>query len=90
MSALSRPEFHSEEAAFAHLEKIIWDDAPVCVHCGGVDRITKVKANPAKRIRVGLWRCGDCKKQSPQRHRPTRMRLAGFALTFVIRSTPPQ
>jgi transposase-like protein len=28
-----------------------------------VDRITKVKANPAKRIRLGLWRCGDCKKQ---------------------------
>lgn len=28
-----------------------------------MDRLTKVKANPAKRIRVGLWRCGDCKKQ---------------------------
>ena len=63
MSALSRPEFHSEEAAFAHLERIIWGGAPVCPHCGGVDRITKVKANPAKRIRVGLWRCGDCKRQ---------------------------
>lgn len=63
MSALSRPEFHGEEAAFAHLERIIWGDAPVCPHCGGLDRITKVKANPAKRIRVGLWRCGDCKKQ---------------------------
>jgi transposase-like protein len=63
MSALSRPEFHSEEAAFAHLEKIIWAGEPVCPHCGGVDRITKVKANPAKRIREGLWRCGDCKKQ---------------------------
>jgi transposase-like protein len=63
MSALSRPEFHGEEAAFAHLERIIWGDAPVCPHCGGLDRITKVKANPAKRIRIGLWRCGDCKKQ---------------------------
>lgn len=63
MSALSRPEFHSEAAAFAHLEKIIWGDAPVCPHCGGLDRITKVKANPTKRIREGLWRCGDCKKQ---------------------------
>jgi transposase-like protein len=63
MSALSRPEFHSEEAAFAHLERIIWNGSPVCPHCGGLDRITKVKANPAKRIRVGLWRCGDCKKQ---------------------------
>lgn len=63
MSALSRPEFHSEEAAFAHLEKMIWAGAPVCPHCGGLDRITKVKANLAKRIREGLWRCGDCKKQ---------------------------
>jgi len=63
MSALSRPEFHGEVAAFAHLERIIWGDAPVCAHCGGVDRITKVKANPAKRIREGLYRCGDCKRQ---------------------------
>lgn len=63
MSALSRPEFHSEECAFAHLEQIIWNGEPVCPHCGGLDRITKVKANPAKRIREGLWRCGDCKRQ---------------------------
>jgi len=63
MSALSRPEFHGEEAAFAHLERIIWNGAPICPHCGGMDRVTKVKANPAKRIRVGLWRCGDCKGQ---------------------------
>lgn len=63
MSVLSRPEFHSEEAAFAHLEKIIWADGKACPHCGGVDRITKVTANPTKRIREGLWRCGDCKKQ---------------------------
>ena len=63
MSVLSRPEFHSEEAAFAHLEKIVWAGEPVCPHCGSLDRLTKVKANPAKRIRVGLWRCGGCKKQ---------------------------
>ena len=63
MSALSRPEFHSEEAAFAHLEKMIWGGKPVCVHCGGFDRITKVKANPEKRIRLGLHRCGQCKLQ---------------------------
>lgn len=63
MSALSRPEFYSEAAAFAYLEKTIWAGAPVCPHCGGLDRITKVKANPAKRIREGLWRHGDCKKQ---------------------------
>ena len=63
MSVLSKPYFHDEEAAFAYLESIIWAGNPVCPHCGGVDRITKVKANPAKRIRVGLYRCGDCKHQ---------------------------
>lgn len=63
MSALSRPEFHNEDAAFAHLEKVVWNGQPVCPHCGGVDRLTKVKANPEKRIRAGLWRCGQCKGQ---------------------------
>lgn len=63
MSALSRPEFHSEEAAFAHLESIVWADGTVCPHCGALDRLTRVKANPAKRIREGLWRCGHCKGQ---------------------------
>ncbi|WP_370178543.1 IS1595 family transposase [Alteriqipengyuania sp.] len=63
MSVLSKPYFHNEEAAFTYLEGVIWGSEPVCPHCGGVDRITKVKANPEKRIRVGLWRCGDCKKQ---------------------------
>ena len=42
---------------------MLWADGCACPHCGGVDRITKVKANPAKRIRLGLWRCGDCKRQ---------------------------
>lgn len=63
MSVLSKPYFHSEEAAFAYLESVVWVDGSACPHCGGMDRITKVKANPAKRIREGLWRCGDCKKQ---------------------------
>lgn len=63
MSGLSKPYFHDEEAAFTYLGGIVWTGGAVCPHCGGVDRITKVKANPAKRIRIGLWRCGDCKKQ---------------------------
>jgi transposase-like protein len=63
MSALSRPEFHDEAKAFEHLESIVWADGAVCPHCGAVDRLTKVTANPAKRIREGLWRCGHCKGQ---------------------------
>lgn len=63
MSILVRPYFHDEEKAFAYLESILWARGAVCPHCGCADRITKVKANPAKRIRLGLWRCGDCKGQ---------------------------
>lgn len=63
MSVLSKAYFHDEEAAFSYLESVIWANGPVCPHCGGLDRITKVKANAVKRIRLGLYRCGDCKRQ---------------------------
>ena len=63
MSVLSKPYFHDEEAAFAHLEAVLWPDGPVCPHCGGVDRISKIKANPSKRVRYGLHKCGQCGKQ---------------------------
>jgi transposase-like protein len=58
MSILSEPHFHNEAAAIDRLESIVWPNGPICPHCGGVDRITPVKGG-----RVGLRRCGDCKKQ---------------------------
>jgi transposase-like protein len=58
MSILSEPHFHNEAAAIARLEAIVWPNGPVCGHCGGVGRITPVKGG-----RIGLRRCGDCKKQ---------------------------
>ena len=63
MSVLSKPYFHDEEAAFAFLEDVIWNGQTVCPHCGGFDRISKIKANPEKRVRYGLHKCGQCKKQ---------------------------
>ena len=63
MSVLSKPYFHDEAAAFDYLESVIWADGASCPHCGAVDRLTKVRANPEKRIRLGLWRCGHCKGQ---------------------------
>lgn len=63
MSSLSATYLHDEAAAHEFVESVLWPTGPVCPHCGCTGRITKVKANPEKRIRVGLWRCGDCKKQ---------------------------
>ncbi|HEY4970499.1 MAG TPA: IS1595 family transposase, partial [Steroidobacteraceae bacterium] len=36
---------------------------PICPHCGGVGKAYRIKANPAKRVRHGLWKCGHCRKQ---------------------------
>lgn len=63
MSSLSAPYLHNEEAAYAFLEDVLWPEGPVCSHCGCMGRISKIKANPEKRVRHGLHRCGDCKKQ---------------------------
>jgi len=63
MSVLSKPYFHNEEAAFEHLEKAIWPNGPVCPHCGGTERIGKIKPNLSKRVRMGLHKCGQCKGQ---------------------------
>ena len=63
MSVLSKPYFHNEAAAFAFVEGIIWPQGPICPHCGGVERITHIKPNPEKRVRMGLKKCGQCKGQ---------------------------
>lgn len=63
MSVLSQAHFHNEEAAFAFLEAIVWPNGPSCPHCGCTGRIGKIKANPEKRVRIGLHKCGDCGKQ---------------------------
>jgi transposase-like protein len=57
-SALSAKFFHDEKAAFGWLESVLWPHGPVCPRCGGLDRVTRVTGG-----RVGLWRCGPCKRQ---------------------------
>lgn len=63
MSILSKPYFHGEEAAFEHLEAVLWPNGPVCPHCGAMSRISRIKPNPVKRVRFGLHKCGECGKQ---------------------------
>jgi len=59
MSILSRPELHNEEAAYAYVEARIWPNGPVCPHCGGVERISKMGG---KSTRIGAYKCYQCRK----------------------------
>ena len=59
MSVLSKPYFHCEEAAFAHLESILWADGIVCPHCGSVSG----RHYDLGKTRIGLRKCSDCRKQ---------------------------
>ena len=63
MSVLSQPHFHDEAAAFAYVEAELWPNGPICPHCGGLERISAIKPNLEKRIRIGLKFCGQCRKQ---------------------------
>ena len=58
-SVLSQPQFHSEEAAYAYVEARIWPNGPVCPHCGGVERISKMQG---KSTRIGAYKCYQCRK----------------------------
>lgn len=58
-SALSAPHFHEEDAAFAYVEARLWPNGPVCPHCGGVEKVGKLKG---KTTRPGLWKCYQCRK----------------------------
>ena len=58
MSILSAPYFHDEIEAHKLLAEIVWPTGAKCPKCGGLERITTVKGG-----RVGLYRCGPCKRQ---------------------------
>jgi len=58
-SVLDDKRFHDEQAAYAYLEARLWPTGPVCPHCGGFDRISKMRG---KSTRVGVYKCYQCRK----------------------------
>jgi transposase-like protein len=56
---LDQKHFHDEHAAYAYVEARIWPNGPVCPHCGGVERIGKLKG---KSTRIGVYKCYQCRK----------------------------
>jgi transposase-like protein len=58
-SNLSAPHFHDEAAAYAFVEARVWPEGPVCPHCGGYERISKMQG---KSTRIGAYKCYQCRK----------------------------
>jgi len=58
-SVLSDKHFHNEVAAYSFVEARVWPNGPVCPHCGGVDRISKMGG---KSTRIGAYKCYQCRK----------------------------
>lgn len=58
-SVLSDKHFHNEAAAYAYVEARLWPNGPVCPHCGGVERISKMGG---KSTRIGAYKCYQCRK----------------------------
>jgi transposase-like protein len=58
-SILSAEYFHNEEAAYAFVEARVWPRGPVCPHCGGTERNSKMGG---KSTRIGAYKCYDCRK----------------------------
>ena len=59
MSILSNPIFHDEQAAYDFVEARIWPEGPVCPHCGGHERVSKMGG---KSTRIGTYKCYHCRK----------------------------
>ena len=58
-SVLSDKHFHNEEAAYAFVEARLWPNGPICPHCNGADRISKMGG---KSTRIGTYKCYQCRK----------------------------
>ena len=68
MSVLLASHFNDEEAAYRFLEERVWPDGPVCPHCGGFERLSKMRG---KSTRIGLYKCYECR-------RPFRVTVGSF------------
>src|SRR5436190_10551094 len=55
----------TEEEARTMLEGLIWANGKACPHCGNVDqaRIVEIKATASNKVRPGVYRCKECRKQ---------------------------
>lgn len=56
----TQARFTNDDAAREHLEGLLWPNGPVCPHCGGTERNSRLNGTSH---RPGLLFCGDCRSQ---------------------------
>src|SRR5437764_14622132 len=59
MPGLLAKQYHDEDAAREHLEKLRWPDGPECPHCGIINEAFRLKGAS---VRKGLWKCSACRQ----------------------------
>src|SRR5206468_11043429 len=59
-SILNQTQFQDADKAREHLESLRWPNGPVCPHCGGADRQSRLEG---KAHRPGVVFCGHCRQQ---------------------------
>jgi transposase-like protein len=61
-SVLEAKAMHDEAAAYAWVEARLWPNGPICPHCRGTERISKMGG---KSTRIGTYKCyaRECRKQ---------------------------
>ena len=59
MTALSRPFFHDEQAAYDFVEARLWANGRVCPKCGVIGQSGKLSG---KSTRIGVYKCYACRK----------------------------
>ncbi len=59
-SVFGAKALQTEAAAYAWVEARIWPEGPICPHCGGFERISKMRG---KSTRHGVYKCYQCRKQ---------------------------
>lgn len=55
--------FSTDDAARAYLQAVRWPNGPVCAHCGSKGKVYSIAPNPERKVRPGLFQCGECKGQ---------------------------
>jgi transposase-like protein len=58
-SVIDTKALHDEATAYAWVEARLWPNGQVCPHCGGIDRIRKMRG---KSTRIGAYKCYQCRK----------------------------